>query len=156
MPCEIERKFLVKGDFHPYVGCSLRIRQGYLQTDAERTVRVRIKGDKAFLTVKGIGSPTGVTRNEWEYEIPSADAEEMLLLCREGFIDKIRHEIPCGSFIYEVDEFLGDNEGLVLAEIELPSEGAVFDRPAWLGEEVTGDPRYYNSRLVNHPYREWK
>ena len=155
MAYEIERKFLITGDFRPYIASSYPIRQGYLHTDTGEgcTVRVRTKGNKAFFTVKGPGSPAGITHSEWEYEIPLADAEEMLLLCKGRIIDKIRHEIPCGNFTFEVDEFLGNNKGLLLAEIELPSENAAFDRPAWLGEEVTGNRRYYNSQLAACPYK---
>ena len=152
MARETERKFLIKGDFRPYVTCSYVIKQGYLQCDPERTVRVRIKGEKAFLTVKGMGSLSGMTRSEWEYEIPLTDAVEMLRLCAGNTIEKIRHEVPCGEMLFEVDEFTGTNKGLFLSEIELPDEETFFDKPEWLGVEVTGDARYYNSSLSKNPF----
>ena len=155
MACETERKFLVNGDFRPFVCRSYAIKQGYLQSDPRRTVRVRIKGEKAFLTIKGASSLSGTTRDEWEYEIPLADAEEMLLLCAGNRIEKIRHEVPCGNLMFEVDEFAGDNEGLLMAEIELPNESTPFEKPEWLGIEVTGDARYYNSSLSENPYKNW-
>ncbi|MDD6209871.1 MAG: CYTH domain-containing protein [Bacteroidales bacterium] len=153
---ETERKFLVAGDFRPFVSVSRRIVQGYLCREKGRTVRVRIRDRKGFLTIKGPGSLSGMTRSEWEYEIPLADAEGLMALCEEGMIEKIRYEVPYGGFVFEVDEFSGDNEGLILAEIELPSEDALFSRPSWLGTEVTGDVRYYNSSLTKNPYKRWK
>lgn len=155
MSYEIERKFLVKGDFRPYVLKSLFITQGYLSSVPERTVRLRIQGDKAFLTIKGVGNATGSTRFEWENEISTKDAHDLLALCEPGVIDKIRHLIPIGEFTFEVDEFLGDNSSLFIAEIELPTEDTLFERPAWLGREVTGDFRYYNAYLTNHPFSHW-
>jgi adenylate cyclase len=146
---EIERKFLVTGDFRPFVYESVRIVQGYLSSVPERTVRVRIKGDKAFITIKGIANESGTTRYEWEKEISVEDAHELLKICEPGTIDKIRYLIKFESYIYEVDEFFGANEGLIIAEIELKSEDAVFSKPEWLGTEVTGDKRYYNSELKN-------
>ncbi len=143
MAKEIERKFLVCGDFMPYVTCEHRIRQGYLNTDPDRTVRIRVLDSQGFITVKTRN--TGCSRNEWEYEIPLHDAEDMLEACR-GRIDKIRKIVPAGNGLrWEVDVFGGRHEGLVIAEIELPSEDTPFDRPGWLGAEVSGDPRYYNS-----------
>ncbi len=157
MAQEIERKFLVKGDFKPYVTKSTRIIQGYLSSVPERTVRVRIKGDKGFLTIKGIGSKSGASRFEWEKEIPVEEAKQLLEICEPGVIDKTRYIVPAGDgLVFEVDEFYGDNEGLVVAEIELPSEDYPFEKPDWLGEEVTGDVRYYNSMLMKNPYKNWK
>lgn len=161
MAQEIERKFLVQGDFLPYTVSSEHICQGYLSSVPERTVRVRIKGEKAFLTVKGAGNMSGTTRFEWEKEIPVDEARDLLSLCEPGVIDKTRYCVPAGMdesglpLMFEVDVFHGANEGLVLAEIELPSEDAAFPRPAWLGKEVTGDVRYYNSWLSSHPYLTW-
>jgi CYTH domain-containing protein len=149
---EIERKFLVAGDFRPFVYESVRIAQGYLSSAPERTVRVRIRNDEAFLTVKGASNASGTSRYEWEKEISVEDAHELLKICEPGIINKTRHLIKCGQYIYEVDEFFGANEGLIIAEIELPSEDADFVKPEWLGAEVTGDKRYYNSELKKkHP-----
>ena len=155
MAQEIERKFLVKGDFKPEIVKATRITQGYLSSVPERTVRVRIKGDKGYLTVKGIGSNSGASRYEWEKEIPVAEIDELLKICEPGVIDKTRFLIPAGSHTFEVDEFYGENEGLIVAEIELTSEDESFLKPAWLGEEVTGDPRFYNSMLMKNPYKNW-
>jgi len=155
MAQEIERKFLIKGDFRPFVVKSTRIVQGYLSSDLERTVRVRIKGEKGFITIKGIGNESGASRYEWEKEIPVEEAQELLKICEPGIIDKVRHFIKVDPYIYEVDEFHGDNEGLIVAEIELPSEDAAFTKPEWLDEEVTGDVRYYNSMLKKIPYTKW-
>lgn len=159
MPTEIERKFKVAGDFRPYVTRSCRICQGYLNSSPERTVRIRIKGDRGYITVKGLSSGNGMSRYEWEKEIPVEDAMELLRLCEQGMIDKTRHivEVTEGNIanIFEIDEFHGDNEGLVIAEIELASEAEEFLRPQWLGEEVTSDSRYYNSYLSAHPYKFW-
>jgi adenylate cyclase len=121
----------------------------------ERTVRVRIKGDEGFVTVKGISSDSGMSRFEWEKEIPIGEAENLLKLCEKGIIDKIRFNIKVGNHTFEVDEFNGENEGLIIAEIELNSENEVFERPNWLGEEVTNDKRYYNSYLSNNPFKNW-
>lgn len=155
MAQEIERKFLVKGDFRPFVSKSTRIVQGYLSSAPERTVRVRIKGDKGYLTIKGIGNQSGASRFEWEKEISVEDAEALLKICEPGVIDKVRHLVKYGDFTFEVDEFYGENQGLILAEIELPSEDTCFEKPKWLGEEVTGDVRYYNSMLMKNPYTRW-
>ncbi len=155
MAQEIERKFLVKGDFKPEIVKATRITQGYLSSVPERTVRVRIKGDKGYLTIKGIGSNSGASRYEWEKEIPVAEIDELLKICEPGVIDKTRFLVPAGSHTFEVDEFYGENEGLIVAEIELTSEDESFLKPAWLGEEVTGDPRFYNSMLMKNPYKNW-
>ena len=152
---EIERKFLVKGDFMPFVNKSTRIVQGYLSSVPERTVRVRIKGDKGFLTVKGIGNDSGASRFEFEKEITVDEAAELLKICEPGVIDKVRHLVKVEPYTFEIDEFHGENEGLTVAEIELADENAVFDRPKWLGEEVTGDKRYYNSMLMKNPFIKW-
>ncbi len=157
MAQEIERKFLVKNDrFKNEAVKATRIVQGYLSSAPERTVRVRIRGDKGFLTVKGIGNETGASRFEWEIEIPKEDAEKLLRICEPGIIDKTRYLVKIGEHVFEVDEFYGENEGLVLAEVELKAEDEAFEKPAWLGEEVTGDVRYYNSMLMKNPYRRWK
>ena len=137
MAQEIERKFLVAGDFKPFAKKATRITQGYLSAVPERTVRVRIKGEKGFLTIKGIGSASGASRYEWEKEIPVAEVEELLKICEPGVIDKTRYLVEAGEHTYEVDEFYGDNEGLTVAEVELSSEDEAFAKPEWLGEEVT-------------------
>ncbi len=155
MAQEIERKFLVKGDYKPFVKKSMRIVQGYLSSVPERTVRVRIKGDKGFVTIKGKGSASGASRFEWEKEIPTSEVKELLNLCEPGIIDKTRNIVEVGKHAYEVDEFYGENDGLTMAEVELSSEDEKFDKPDWLGEEVTGDSRYYNSMLMKNPYTKW-
>lgn len=155
MAQEIERKFLVAGDFKSRAHASERITQGYLSSVPSRTVRVRVKGDKAYLTIKGIGSQSGMSRYEWEKEIPVGEAQELLDLCEPGVIDKVRYLVKSGLHTFEVDEFHGDNEGLIVAEIELQSENELFEQPLWLGNEVTGDERYYNAMLSKHPYKEW-
>lgn len=155
MALEIEKKFLVCGDFKSFAKKATRITQGYLSSVPERTVRVRIKGDKGFLTIKGISSKSGASRFEWEKEIPVEEAAELLKLCEPGVIDKTRYLVDAGRHCFEVDEFAGDNEGLTVAEIELGSENETFDKPSWLGEEVTSDPRYYNSSLVKNPFKNW-
>lgn len=154
---EIERKFLVNLDTYRKEATSKeRIVQGFLNTHPERTVRIRVKGDSGYLTIKGKSNVAGTTRFEWEQEIPLVDAERLLELCEKGRIDKIRYNVPCGNHVYEIDEFQGENEGLVLAEIELRSENEVFEKKDWLGEEVTGEIRYYNSQLSKLPYTTWK
>ena len=155
MAQEIERKFLVNGDFKPFVKKSTRIIQGYLSSIPERTVRARLKGEKGFLTIKGIGSESGASRFEWETEISKEDAENLLKICEPGVIDKTRHIVEAGNHSYEVDEFYGENDGLTVAEIELNSENEEFEKPDWLGKEVTGDVKYYNSMLMKNPYRNW-
>ena len=153
---EIERKFLVKSnDFKTLAFVQKRIAQGYLNSTPERTVRVRIKGEKGFLTIKGIGNESGMTRFEWENEIPVKEAQQLLNLCETGKIEKIRYEIKVGSHIFEVDEFFGENDGLIIAEIELSSETEMFEKPDWLGEEVKNDERYYNAYLSRNPFKEW-
>jgi adenylate cyclase len=154
---EIERKFLVKNDsFKTAAFAQNRIAQGYLSSVPERTVRVRIKGEKGYLTIKGITNETGMSRFEWEKEIPVDEAKNLLLLCEKGVIDKTRYEVKMGKHTYEVDEFYGENEGLIIAEIELQSEDETFDKPNWLGQEVTIDQRYYNSNLSVNPYTKWQ
>jgi len=152
VPVEIERKFLVKGDDWK-TDNGMRIVQGYLNHDRERTVRVRIAGAKAFLTIKGIS--TGATRAEFEYEIPIHEAEQLLWLCEGPLIEKTRHAVACAGMTWEVDEFHGANEGLVVAEIELETAEQTFTRPDWLGPEVTADARYFNSSLAVRPYTSW-
>ncbi len=153
---EIERKFLVKGEFKAFVTKETRITQGYLSSVPERTVRVRIKGDKGFITIKGIGNESGASRYEWEKEIPVSEVNELLKLCEPGVIDKTRFIVPeKGGLKFEVDEFYGENEGLTVAEIELPTEAHAFTKPEWLGEEVTGDARFYNSMLMKNPFKSW-
>jgi adenylate cyclase len=149
MAQEIERKFLVDGPFLEHATGARRIVQGYLSSVPGRTVRVRISADTGYLTIKGIGNATGTSRYEWEREIPLAEAEALLMLCEPGVIEKVRHLVPAGQHTYEVDVFGGSLAGLVIAEIELGHEDEAFDRPSWLGTEVTGDPRYYNSALVS-------
>ncbi|MGK4566733.1 CYTH domain-containing protein [Flavobacterium sp. 3HN19-14] len=154
---EIERKFLVNSDaFKAQASAKNHIAQGYLNADPERTVRVRIKGEMGFLTVKGKGSESGTTRFEWETELSLMEAKPLLALCEKGTINKMRYEVEAGNHIYEIDEFFGDNEGLIIAEIELRSEDEMFDKPDWVGKEVTGDQRYYNAYLSKRPYKEWK
>ncbi|MGB7842588.1 MAG: CYTH domain-containing protein [Salinimicrobium sp.] len=154
---EIERKFLVVDDsFKKEAFRKTRIRQGYLNSHPDRTVRIRQRGEKAFLTVKGKSNETGMSRYEWEKEIPSSEAGELIKLCEPGIIEKTRYEIKAGKHIYELDEFFGDNEGLLLAEIELSSEDEKFEKPEWLGEEVTGNKAYYNSSLSKEPFKNWK
>lgn len=155
MAQEIERKFLVKGEFKPFSQKQTRITQGYLSSAPERTVRVRIKGEKGFITIKGIGSTSGASRYEWEKEIPVAEVEELLKICEPGVIDKTRYLVNAGKHTFEVDEFYGENHGLVVAEVELGSEEESFERPGWLGEEVTGDVRYFNSMLMKNPFSKW-
>lgn len=152
---EIERKFLVNGDGWRGLAKGQFYRQGYLSSAKNRIVRVRAIGDaKAYLTIKG--ETTGAARDEFEYEIPRADADYMLNeLAEKPLIEKTRFKIPFGDFIWEIDEFAGDNAGLLLAEIELRSEGQSFPKPAWVGREVTGDPRYFNSSLIKNPYKNW-
>lgn len=156
MAQEIERKYLVKGDFKSEAFKSTRITQGYLSSVPERTVRVRVKGDKGFITIKGIGNESGASRFEWEKEIPVEEVRDLLKICEPGVIDKTRYLVKNGDLTFEVDEFYGDNDGLTVAEIELPDENTQFNRPAWLGEEVTGDVRFYNSMLMKNPYKNWK
>ncbi|GAA4276617.1 CYTH domain-containing protein [Aquimarina mytili] len=153
---EIERKFLVSSEaFKNVAQKSTRIIQGFLNTTPERTVRIRIKGDSAFITIKGISNSSGISRFEWEKPIEVEEAEQLLLLCEPGSIEKMRYEIKSGDHTIEVDEFFGDNQGLIIAEIELRDENEPFLKPNWLGKEVTGDSRYYNSQLSKKPYTLW-
>lgn len=153
---EIERKFIVTTtEFIQESIVQNRIVQGYLNSDPNRTVRVRIKGSKAFLTIKGIGNDSGTTRFEWEKEIAVIEAELLLQLCEKGIIDKTRYEIPIGKHTFEVDVFSGENQGLTMAEVELSNENESFEKPKWLGIEVTGDKRYYNSYLSQNPFTTW-
>ena len=149
---------MVEGDFKGEAFKALRIRQGYLSSVPERVVRVRVKGDKGFITVKGNSNVAGIARFEWEKEIPVEEADALIDLAEPGVIDKTRYLVKNtdGEHIWEVDEFHGDNEGLTVAEIELADEDESFDKPEWLGEEVTGDPRYFNSMLSRNPYNNWK
>jgi CYTH domain-containing protein len=154
MPQEIERKFLVASDAWRSGAAGKRYRQGYLSTDPARTVRVRVAGDAGFLTVKG--SSTGAARAEYEYPIPVAHAEEMLdALCLRPLVEKTRYRIPFGGLTWEVDEFAGDNAGLVVAEVEIEAENQAVALPPWVGREVTGDGRYANASLVARPYCTW-
>jgi CYTH domain-containing protein len=153
---EIERKFLVLSTvFLKEAYNENRLVQAYLNSNPERTVRIRIKDNKGYLTIKGKGNESGTTRLEWETQIPLKEAENLLLICEEGSIDKIRYEVHVGNHLFEVDVFKGQNEGLILAEIELNSEDEEFEKPHWLGIEVTGDKRFYNSYLSKHPYKSW-
>ena len=153
---EIERKFLVKNDAYKTQATShKRIIQGYLSAHPERTVRVRVRGDKGFLTIKGKSNKTGTTRFEWEKEIPLFEAQSLLSLCEEPIIDKIRYQVPVANHVFEVDVFAANNAGLVLAEVELAYELEQYTSPDWLGKEVTGELKYYNSMLSQKPYKEW-
>lgn len=152
---EIERKFLVKNtDFINEAHKQSRIVQGYLTTDPERSVRIRIKNEQGFITIKGCGNTSGTTRFEWEKEIPLSEAEQLIRLCLPFPIEKTRHEISFGGFVFEVDVFHGNHNGLILAEIELSDENQSFERPHWLGEEVTGNPKYYNSYLSKNHFSD--
>lgn len=154
---EIERKFLVKSAAYREGNHSKSTMvQGFLNTDPERTVRIRIQGEIGYITVKGISNETGTTRFEWEDELNLSDARALLKICEPGIIEKTRFEVVIGDHTFEIDEFHGDNEGLVIAEIELQSETESFSKPEWLGQEVTGDKRYYNSNLSKQPYKYWK
>jgi len=154
---EIERKFHVTSDvFKDEASSEERIVQGFLSTHPERTVRIRVAGEFGYLTIKGKTIDSGTTRFEWEREISVEEAEDLLELCEPGVIEKRRYKIPVGKHIFEVDEFLGNNKGLVVAEIELNSKEESFERPEWLGQEVTGDIKYYNSQLSKNPYSQWK
>ncbi|MFK7832428.1 MAG: CYTH domain-containing protein [Winogradskyella sp.] len=153
---EIERKFLVTSNaFKVEAFNSYTIKQGFLNSHKERTVRVRLKKDSGYLTVKGKSTENGLSRFEWEHKISLLEAENLLGLCEEGVIDKKRYNVKYGNHIFEVDVFFGDNEGLVLAEVELTAEDEQFEKPEWLGEEVTGDTKYYNSQLSKYPFQSW-
>lgn len=156
MNIEIERKFLVKGDYKKFAIKSYKIAQGFLSSAPERTVRIRIKDALGFITVKGVSNQTGTSRFEWEKEITLKEAEELLAICEPSIIEKIRHIIPTNdNLFFEVDEFMGENTGLLIAEIELPNEHFIFEKPKWLGNEVTGELKYYNSVLSKNPYSNW-
>ena len=155
MPYEIERKFLVKGDFRTQAYAKSRIIQGYISSAHGRTVRVRIRDERGYLTIKGPSDIGGLVRFEWEKEIPLSEALQLLKICEPGIIDKTRYLVKSGQHIFEVDEFYGDNQGLVMAEVELGAPDEPFEKPDFIGEEVTGDRRYYNSQLRQHPFKEW-
>ena len=155
MPQEIERKFLVTGEYKSQAYAQSRIVQGYISSARGRTVRVRIRDGRGFLTIKGATNESGTSRYEWEKEIPLDEARELLKLCEPGIIDKTRYLVRSGQHTFEVDEFYGENEGLTVAEVELSSEDEPFVKPAFVGREVTGDARYYNSQLMKHPFTTW-
>jgi len=148
MAIEIERKFLVSGEFRHLAIKKIRITQRYLSIDPDKTIRIRISGEKALLTIKGRPDAGSFSRNEWEFEIPESDASEMMKLCLPGIIEKTRYLVPAGKHLFEVDEFHGNNQGVIIAEIELNSESEEFEKPEWLGREVTGNPEYYNANLI--------
>ena len=153
---EIERKFLVTSEaFKSEAHKRTRIVQGFLNTNPERTVRVRIQGNDGFITIKGKSNKSGLSRFEWEKQISQAEAEELLHLCEPGIIEKTRYEIYSDNHTFEVDVFMAENEGLIIAEIELGSENEAFSKPEWLGKEVTGDVKYYNSNLSKNPFKNW-
>ena len=155
MAKEVERKFLVKGDAWRTLAKGTTYRQGYLNSAKERTVRVRTTDDKAYLTIKGI--TVGATRAEYEYELPYDEGKAMLdSLAEKPLIEKRRYKIPAGDLTWEIDEFLGNYTGLIVAEVELKSEDQAFARPVWLGDEVTGDPRYCNANLIKNPFTRWR
>jgi adenylate cyclase len=157
MATEIERKFLVSDAFKADATKSFNIQQGYLSSNPERSVRIRIRDQQAFITVKGKSSDDGTSRFEWEKEITLSEAENLLQFCEPGIIRKTRYIIPAkDNLFFEVDEFYGENEGLRMAEIELPHKDYPFPKPSWLGREVTGNPKYYNAALSKHPYSRWK
>lgn len=155
MAQEIERKFLVEGEYKSQAYAHSHIVQGYICSARGRTVRVRIRDEQGFLTIKGAADAAGMSRYEWEKEIPLAEAEELMKLCEPGVIDKTRYLVRSGKHVFEVDEFYGENEGLTLAEVELASENEPFVKPDFIGQEVTGDVRYYNAQLTRHPFKEW-
>lgn len=156
MAQEIERKFLVTGDYKSQAYAQSRIVQGYISSARGRTVRVRIRDAKGYLTIKGESNASGTSRYEWEKEIPRNEAEDLMKLCEPGVIDKTRYLVRSGNHIFEVDEFYGENAGLVVAEVELVSENEPFEKPGFIGQEVTGDVRYYNSQLMKHPFTGWE
>jgi CYTH domain-containing protein len=156
MSLEIERKFLVKNEDFKIASYQKKLlKQGYLNSDKSRTVRVRIADDEGFITIKGQSNKTGTTRFEWEKEIDILEAEQLLLLCEPSIIDKTRFYVKSEHHIFEVDEFYSDNQGLIVAEIELNSENEEFKKPSWLGKEVTGNIKYYNSSLSKNPFKNW-
>ena len=155
MAQEIERKFLAIGDFKSQAFEQSRIVQGYISSARGRTVRVRIRNGRGYLTIKGASNESGTSRYEWEKELPLHEAEELMKLCEPGIIDKTRYLVRSGKHIFEVDEFYGENEGLIVAEVELNAEDEAFVKPSFIGQEVTGDVRYYNSQLMKKPYTTW-
>ena len=155
MSQEIERKFLVVGEYKTQAFAQSRIIQGYISSARGSTVRVRIRDGKGYLTIKGASNASGTSRYEWEKEIPLEEAEELMKLCEPGIIDKTRYLVRSGAHVFEVDEFYGENEGLTVAEVELGSEEEAFVKPDFIGVEVTGDIRYYNSQLMKNPYTTW-
>lgn len=155
MPQEIERKFLVDGEYKSKAYASSRIVQGYICSARGRTVRIRIRDDKGYLTIKGPADASGISRYEWEKEIPLDEARDLMKICEPGVIDKTRYLVRSGRHVFEVDEFYGENEGLVIAEVELSSPDEPFEKPDFIGQEVTGDTRYYNAQLMRHPFCRW-
>lgn len=155
MPQEIERKFLVDGEYKSKAYASSRIVQGYICSARGRTVRIRIRDDKGYLTIKGPADASGISRYEWEKEIPLDEARDLIKICEPGAIDKTRYLVRSGRHVFEVDEFYGENEGLVIAEVELSSPDEPFEKPDFIGQEVTGDARYYNAQLMRHPFCRW-
>lgn len=155
MSLEIERKFIVTGEFRNLASSASHIVQGYILASPEKTVRVRIRDDRGFLTIKGRSDRAGLGRYEWEKEIPVNEAQELFLICEPGIVEKTRYIIYSGKHIIEVDEFHGSNEGLIMAEVELSAEDEEFAKPTWLGEEVTSDTRYYNASLSVRPFNTW-
>lgn len=155
MSQEIERKFLVTGEFKTLAYASQRMKQGYIISERGKTVRIRMQDDRGFLTIKGPVNVSGTTRYEWETELSLEDAGELIKLCEPGLIDKTRYYVRAGEHVFEVDEFYGENNGLVVAEVELQSEEQKFVKPSFLGKEVTGDIRYYNSQLMRRPFTTW-
>jgi len=157
MAIEIERKFLINNnDYKAESYTSYPIKQGYISTNKNSAVRIRITDKKGFITIKGKSNTSGTSRFEWEKEIPKSDAESLFLLCEKGVIEKVRYLIKQGNHIFEVDEFHGENQGLLIAEIELTEENETFEKPIWLGKEVTGKVAYYNAYLSEHPFKNWK
>lgn len=155
MPQEIERKFLVDGEYKSKAYASSRIVQGYICSARGRTVRIRIRDDKGYLTIKGPADASGISRYEWEKEIPLDEARDLMKICEPGAIDKTRYLVRSGRHVFEVDEFYGENEGLVIAEVELSSPDEPFEKLDFIGQEVTGDARYYNAQLMRHPFCRW-
>ena len=154
---EIERKFLVtSNEFIEEANVAIRITQGFLSTNKKRTVRVRLKNDEGILTIKGASSKSGLSRFEWEKSISKEDADALMKLCKKGIIDKTRYEVKVGNHTFEVDVFYGSNKGLIIAEVELQNEYEQFEKPKWLGKEVTGEIKYYNSQLSKYPFNTWK
>jgi CYTH domain-containing protein len=156
MSQEIERKFLVQGEYKQYAHASHHIAQGYICRAHGRTVRIRLRDDRGFITIKGPSADGGLSRYEWEKEISRSEALELLKLCEPTIVEKTRWLVTCGRHTFEVDEFHGDNAGLVVAEVELSAPDEAYEAPPFLGQEVTGDARYYNSYLSAHPYTKWE